>query len=558
MHSLVILLFLSMPLWAHQTSLTADGQSLYWPAKQVKLQIIPNSSDLPPATTQSIIQASMAQWNGASSAQISQASSSSTRIYFTSEMDYGSAVIGLTEVSYNALGAISRADIKLNDNYNFTNNQSSMGSGNVYLGDVVTHEMGHLLGLSHSEVLNASMFYTAFPGQSTISSDDRAGIRTKYDGGPGTITGSVRGGSNVGIMGVHVQAISRNTGEVTGVYSSEGGSFTITGLDLNDTYYLYTSPVKNVEALSGGFSNIQAGFCPGSFVGGFFTACGRNNDGYPQPIRLSAATASVNVGVVTINCSLRASDDYSYQKLQSSFSPVTIWESSDSLFERAFIGYFVNVQSWSNWEHLKIDLTGTPVGAGTRTLRLKFLAQPFGNLLQYQMRVEQNLVEIANTDLTLTAPTLTWKTDLSVDIPLGNDPSLNVFDVYLRAQPLPSGILSRTFPSPTLFTSSSHLPYLLIGSVFQGSSSLAITQPLLSDNQTCLDAPFSYHVNTADTLREHSIASNDAVQSPVAASCGTIEPPSQGPGGSMAIVSLGFILVTLASYARKKAKNFLS
>jgi predicted Zn-dependent protease len=240
--------------------MTPSGAELFWANPNVPVKISTNTTDLSAVQTVNIISDSMNQWNQNSPAQILNSSSSTNKIEFVSDFPYGSAVLGLTELSYNSNGAIQKASILLNDDYTFKANPGLYGAGEVYLGDVVTHEIGHLFGLSHSEVLNSSMFYSSYSGQSSLSSDDKSGIRAKYGQNYGTITGFVKGGSSIGVLGVHVQAISRKTGESIGAISDETGSFVVSGLDLNDTYYIYTSPIKNPNSLPGYFANVQNEF----------------------------------------------------------------------------------------------------------------------------------------------------------------------------------------------------------------------------------------------------------------------------------------------------------
>ncbi len=294
--------------YAYQSSLNSGGKALTWPTTTIPLKVTPNTADMASATATNLIQQSVNEWNTHSGTDIATTNSALSEISFKSDFSiYGPGVIGVTELTYTSGGSIQQAKVYLNDNYDFRTSPGLYSSGEVFLGDVVTHELGHLFGLSHSEVLDASMFYAAFSGQSTLSADDKAGIRGKYSSGFGSISGTVKGGDNIGVFGVHVIAFSRETGDSVGVFTDSNGQFSIKGLDLEDSYYLYTAPIKNAASLPGQFANIQNDFCPASFVGGFFEACGKEHEGFPQAITLSSGTATaVNVGDVTINCSLKA------------------------------------------------------------------------------------------------------------------------------------------------------------------------------------------------------------------------------------------------------------
>lgn len=551
-------------LWAHQSSTTASGKALYWGNKNVPIQIKPQTDDLSSSQVRSIIEESMNEWNSVSSVNARVVPLSGNQIKFTQNFAiYGSAVIGLTEISYNSAGVIQKASILLNDNYKFTSTPHSFADGAVYLGDVVTHEMGHLFGLSHSEVLDSSMFYSSFPGQSTLSLDDKSAIRQKYDSSGGRISGRVLGGNSVGILGVHVQLISRKTGEVVGAVTDQDGNFSISGLDLNNSYYLYTSPIKNKSSLPSHYSNVQTNFCPSSYVGSFFSACGSNFDGFPQAITLTSLKPAVNIGVVTINCSLRANDDYAYQKLQTTFAPVTIWESFESdLREKSFVGFFNRSSNWSGWERLKVDLSGIPVTSSSY-LKLHLLAHPFGNLMEYQMRVLQNGSEVANEFMQESSLLGTFNTNLNVMHPLSTLANENVFEVEIRARNLNDALVFLTFPSWRQYGNDKHMPYLLMLGIHEGASQ-AIAKPLfnsvqrLSDNQSCLDAPFTYAVSHSEELETKTIDRSNASSELGSASCASTEPPDDGPSSSLMLLAMGFSLSLMLGQITKKTKNFLS
>lgn len=87
--------------------------------------------------------------------------------------------LALTTLIFNAdTGEIYDADIEINS---FESPIAIAGSGPGYIdfSSVITHEVGHLLGLSHSPVLGTTMEQSYEPGDTamaTIESDDVAGI----------------------------------------------------------------------------------------------------------------------------------------------------------------------------------------------------------------------------------------------------------------------------------------------------------------------------------------------------------------------------------------------
>jgi hypothetical protein len=545
--------------FANQTSLTPTGKSLYWPVNEVPVVIRTNTTDLNSSTIRSIVNNSIGEWNSIGSFSISPVSSSNNEIKFLSDFSiYGSAVVGVTELSYNTSGAINKAVILLNDSYRFTSDQSSFGNGSIYLGDVVTHELGHFVGLSHSEVLDSSMFYSSFPGQSTISADDKAGFIQKYGPAIGSIKGYIKGGNHIGVLGVHVQAISRNTGDAIGAITDENGYFIFKGLNLNDSYYIFTAPIKNPDSLPGFFANVQTEFCPGAYVGSFFSACGRENEGFPQAITLTEDNESVDVGVITINCGLKVNEEYSYRKLQSSFDPLTIWSAEETdISEKAFVGFFSKLTSttWSAWESLRVDLTDLSAFSGG-SLRINFVSFPFGTQLEYEMKVFKNGTLVTASTISSSPVTGTYNTNMSSEPILSSNTSLNTYEIQIRARKISNSVLALTFPTPELFSSDSHLPYLIILGLRQNAEPLLNDQSFVSDNESCLDAPFTFQVKNAEIA---STEEESASSSPAGASCGNIEPPNGGnSGGPIFLIVLGFFAAQVCWSLSKKTKNFLS
>lgn len=551
--------------FAHQSSLDAGGNELHWVNKNIPLAIKTNTFDLSSAEINSVILNSMNQWNAVTSAKLNSVGSATNEISFVKNFPYGAGVLGLTELSYTGSGVIQSASVILNDDFTFHSAPGLYPTGHAFLGDVVTHELGHLLGLSHSEVLNSSMFYSSYSGQSTLSADDKSGVRNKYDNTYGVISGHVKGGQSVGVLGVHVQAISRNTGESSAAVSDENGFFRIGGLDLDDTYYLYTSPLKNPSSLPSYFSNSQDEFCPAAYVGSFFQGCGKEHEGKPQGITLTNSHSSVDVGTVTINCSLKSDQSYNYQKLQTTFSPVTVFDyDKDQRSEKGFVGWFRKsaLGTWSISDELKVDLTSFyDLGGNTKYLKISLVSYPFGSQSEYEMTVKKNnsLTPSATKTLTYSSVTQTYSTDFHSLMSLSTDPLTNIFDISIKARKLSTALSSQTFPDFGQFSNDKYLPYLVIVSLYeltpQGMMPILDSGVNLSDNESCLDAPFTYGVSRAISTSGNE--SQNTAQG-VMPACGTIDPPNSGSGNSLPLMSLGFLLTLFASRFLKTRKKFLS
>lgn len=153
------------------------------------------------------------------------------------------------------------------------------------LESLLTHELGHFLGFSHSAVWNAIMYpYALAPGtfsvtrpnaqqpDAALGDDDRTGLRVLYPS-PGDVTnvGTIRGRilpanslslpaappGVTGVFGAHVVAVDADTGAV--IAGSIGGwacvdpgpvqfdgSYEIDRLPLNHRYTVYAEPLDGV------------------------------------------------------------------------------------------------------------------------------------------------------------------------------------------------------------------------------------------------------------------------------------------------------------------------
>jgi hypothetical protein len=184
------------------------------------------------------------------------------------------------------------------------------GQGAYDLESVLTHELGHWMGLDHSAVIRAMMFPFAAPlGQYTgtrpspsapdapLADDDRAGLRSVYPDpndmvNIGTMSGALvpanpfalamipqpaAGDSVTGIFGAHVVAVDADTGAVVagtiGGWSCGAsgttqfdGSFVIERLPLQHNYLLYAEPLDGI-ATGGDFSVALGDLCAASGTG---------------------------------------------------------------------------------------------------------------------------------------------------------------------------------------------------------------------------------------------------------------------------------------------------
>ena len=150
-------------------------------------------------------------------------------------------------------------DIMFNPNASFAT--ASAGSRQYDLQSVATHEIGHLLGLDHSNIARAMMSPYGDTSEvgihQTLWTDDIVGIGHLYPG-PGTadvngIEGTVSLGGN-GVYAADVEAIDATTGNVvTETLTDPSGNYHLRLY--NGTYYIYVQSLA--ASSSSGPTTIQ-------------------------------------------------------------------------------------------------------------------------------------------------------------------------------------------------------------------------------------------------------------------------------------------------------------
>jgi hypothetical protein len=194
------------------------------------------------------------------------------------------------------------------------------GQGAFDLESILTHELGHWMGLGHSGVIRAMMFpFAPPPGQflgsrptpqapdGMLADDDRTGLRTLYPDASDTVDiGTIRGkivpanpfslvtipapapGQAVtGIFGGHVVAVDADTGDIVagvlGGWSCNAsqtvqfdGTFEIDRLPIGHNYVIYAEPFVGLAA-------------PGSFMETLGNLCAANGVAAcnPPPVDLN-------------------------------------------------------------------------------------------------------------------------------------------------------------------------------------------------------------------------------------------------------------------------------
>jgi hypothetical protein len=393
-----VLFVLSTEGFVHQK--TIIGNEFVWPdTSAITLYVNgANSSGLSSSNIVTRVNESASLWNNSGGPDLSVASVNTgpkegrSDIYFSTDPIFfsSSSILAVTESIYNESdGTIIESDIIIKDSVLFSNSQTS----SPYIGDVLSHEIGHLLGMDHATLPFSTMFYKLTRGQVTPAYDDHLGKSMLYNSlsSSGKISGKVAGGDSVvGIFASDVQLISSKEGRIiASTLTDENGTFSFDGIPNNDVYYIYVKPLNTKSSLSPFYQTAKKDFCTGfaDYKGTFFESCDNSRKGYPQGIELLNGVSSIDVGVITIKCNINVPLDYFPGRDSGEFRIGDADRAGDS-----FVGYFTESDISSNKEdNLYVDLSHIDASSGNLYLDLNLIAQDFQSRIAYNIEVTSPL-----------------------------------------------------------------------------------------------------------------------------------------------------------------------
>lgn len=548
-------LLLSFDLFAYVINETSNGEKLKWNKGNriisIKLdtQLFDNStSELSPSAVQSAFDLSLSEFTSIGDYRFEQVQSSSAdaKVKFSNNSAiFGSGVLAVTVLTFSDdSGNISEGEILINDSfsapYDLVFSKNSSDDRETYIGNVLTHELGHLMGLDHSEVIDSTMFYNVFKGQDSLSSDDHFGLKENYGVSAGkTASGRIVGRNFRPVKNAHVQLFEVETNKVIqGTLSKKDGSFEFSNLEIDKKYFISVGKLYNPSAITVA-EDAKYDFCQQSdIVMSFFTGCQGENKFHPNTFSL---TENIDLGDITVRCDPNINSLYLGSKLDDEY-----FEIDSRLRSGLFVGYFLPSEIDSKVDKLKIDLRSVVDTTFDQIINMNFNLSNLYSLYEVEMKVRREDQTAWTTISSSINGQLNKKeVDLEIELALSSVAEDNIF--YIEITPLSQSYSEQVdiVSSPQLFTEKNN-HYLLSYAVENDFESFSF-----QDNRECLEGNVYSDFNNTSNISENPTSSGASPLS--VASCATIR-PKKGPSGAMSFV-MGLVLILGLVFSRNMAKS---
>lgn len=356
-----------------------NGKKLHWSTQTVEWSLNQAGSDnIADGSHQPAIQHAFQAWRQVTGSKLkfdfqgftgSKNVGGSDHIVFFDENNssgffpQGSGTVAVTPISYQpGSGVILDADIVFNGrDWSFSTDGSA---GTFDVQDVVTHEIGHFVGLDHSPVVASSMWPYVSTRQwlhRSLSQDDQAGaISVAPSDLDGRLGGSLRKDNGSQLRGAMVAAVDAGDGRlVASTASDSDGDWVIRGLPAGD-YLVYAAPIEGGMSKANLSSNaaVQTDF-GAEFYGGRATPTVfsvSQGDLLPAGL-LTMPPDSVMVDSSGTPVLLHPGETRTVSLWGSGFSSgMTVWSPSPYLS-------FGSIQNGSSWIQVQVSVAlGAPIG----------------------------------------------------------------------------------------------------------------------------------------------------------------------------------------------------
>jgi hypothetical protein len=229
----------------------------------------------------------------------------------------------------------------------------------AYLDDVITHELGHALGVGHSGVLTSSMFTWAWAEQSTLACDDVAAVHALYNpeappSGTGGLRGEVRDREGQPVFGAEVIAISADKARVeAAVITDINGAYAFEALPPGPVALMVAPFLASALALGDGYRRVDPFVCEGEAYARAVAL--RPDRVHVEPVEIFVGEQSL-APTLTVGCSLGGEAGMPVRgtgagsTLETAFPVMQGGAASELLFERMDLGGVERVYRLDDFE----------------------------------------------------------------------------------------------------------------------------------------------------------------------------------------------------------------
>lgn len=189
----------------------------------------------------------------------------------------------------------------------------STTGGDIPIGAVAAHELGHAVGLFHSGIPTATMWFALQPGNEalTLEFDDEARVSQLYPGAGltayGTISGTISDGQTypAKVAGALVTGTHQTSGDQVSAYSDLAGEYTLPRLTpgfwdvdiqpLDGDVYGFDLRPRNISAYHRAITHNT------DFIPEFYTTGDSDSDppSVSTPVEVAAGATAANIDIIT-------------------------------------------------------------------------------------------------------------------------------------------------------------------------------------------------------------------------------------------------------------------
>ena len=176
------------PAYAWNVTETPDGQPFHFPKMPIHWRFDPEGApqELDAEAQHAAVEAAFEAWSAVPETEVSFVHDPDgppqgvSRIYWAEEWSSNTNYLAITTTDASATGQITTFEMALNPNISWTTTPNAF---DMDFRNTVTHEIGHGIGLAHSEVAEATMYAETLPGdveKRDLASDDAEAMQFLY------------------------------------------------------------------------------------------------------------------------------------------------------------------------------------------------------------------------------------------------------------------------------------------------------------------------------------------------------------------------------------------